>query len=245
MKTLTTLLLLLLTISHTQADTKNNAEENLKQYDVEIIIFEDAHARYINSEMWHQDTPEDSASLITTKTKTANNRKKSSLSKADTTLYENIKPVILKQEYKRINHSSEYKVLFYGAWRQTGLEKSKAFEININELSNAHKKRSKNSISGQLKVVLARYLHFYSQLEYQRQDDLSKTKEITADNISEINTKDLTENVNQADILAIDNNIYSMKDHRRMRSKELHYIDHPLIGILIQINPVEKPEEEL
>jgi hypothetical protein len=25
-----------------------------------------------------------------------------------------------------------------------------------------------------------------------------------------------------------------------MRSKELHFVDHPLVGILIQINPVKK-----
>ena len=35
------------------------------------------------------------------------------------------------------------------------------------------------------------------------------------------------------------NNSYTLQSHRRMRSKELHYIDHPLVGILIQINPVE------
>ena len=33
-----------------------------------------------------------------------------------------------------------------------------------------------------------------------------------------------------------------MQMHRRMRSKELHYIDHPLVGLLIQINPTEKTE---
>ena len=38
-------------------------------------------------------------------------------------------------------------------------------------------------------------------------------------------------------------NIHPINSHRRMRSKELHYIDHPLVGILIQINPVEKTKE--
>lgn len=241
MKTLTTLFLILLTINQTHADTKDNPEENLKEYDIEIIIFEDAHARYINSERWHQNIADDSASLTNTNanTKASKNRKKSALSKTDTTLYKNIKPVILKKEYKRINNSSEYKVLFYGAWRQAGLEESKAFEININELDNTHKKRSKNTITGQLKVVLARYLHFYSQLEYQRQGDQLKTNEISADGTSDISAENLTADVNKTDILTVDNNIYPMKNHRRMRSKELHYIDHPLVGILIQINPVE------
>lgn len=30
---------------------------------------------------------------------------------------------------------------------------------------------------------------------------------------------------------------YRFTTHRRMRSKELHYIDHPLVGVLIEINP--------
>ncbi|MCB1761188.1 MAG: peptidoglycan binding protein CsiV [Gammaproteobacteria bacterium] len=32
---------------------------------------------------------------------------------------------------------------------------------------------------------------------------------------------------------------YRFKQHRRMRSKELHYIDHPLMGVLIEILPLE------
>lgn len=37
---------------------------------------------------------------------------------------------------------------------------------------------------------------------------------------------------------------YPIVSHRRMRSKELHYIDHPLVGILVQINPVKKKPAE-
>lgn len=233
MKTLTTIFLLLLTISQAHADTKNNPEKNLKEYDIEIIVFEDAHARYINSEIWHKNIHDGSEPLTESKATVviAKNLKKPGLSKAERMLYKTIKPVILNKEYRRINNSSEYNVLLYSAWRQTGLEKSKAFEININELNNNHKSKSENSITGHFKVVLSRYLHFYSQLDYQRQGDQT--------------VENLTPDVNKADILTVGNNIYPMKNHRRMRSKELHYIDHPLIGILIQINPVKKPEKEL
>lgn len=31
-------------------------------------------------------------------------------------------------------------------------------------------------------------------------------------------------------------------DHRRMRSGELHYLDHPAFGILVRIDPYEPPE---
>lgn len=32
--------------------------------------------------------------------------------------------------------------------------------------------------------------------------------------------------------------VVALAQHRRMRSKELHYIDHPLMGMLIYINPI-------
>ncbi len=41
--------------------------------------------------------------------------------------------------------------------------------------------------------------------------------------------------------------IVSMNQQRRMRSEELHYLDHPIIGLLIRITPYERPglsEEE-
>ena len=54
MKTLFTLLLLFLTTGYTLAEVVSS-EENLKHYDVEIIIFEDAHARYLTSEKWQEN----------------------------------------------------------------------------------------------------------------------------------------------------------------------------------------------
>jgi hypothetical protein len=35
-----------------------------------------------------------------------------------------------------------------------------------------------------------------------------------------------------------------MRQHRRMRSKELHYIDHPLFGLLIKIIPYDRPLDD-
>jgi len=38
---------------------------------------------------------------------------------------------------------------------------------------------------------------------------------------------------------------FPMRYHRRMRSNELHYIDHPLLGILILVTPVEADASKL
>ena len=211
MKTFPTIFLLL--ISTSIAHAEEGIIKKPLEYDVEIIIFEDAKARYINSEYWAQDA------IVIDTDKPAKSRKKHRVSNINATSYKNIKPEILKAQYKRIKNSKEYKVLFYGSWRQTGLAAKNAFNINIKGLDNRHKKSSKNSITGNFKLVLARYLHIYGDMEYQRNVDNSSAEQ-TIENSALVNTS------------------YPMKIHRRMRSKELHYIDHPLVGILIQINPV-------
>jgi len=238
MKTLNTLLLLFLTVSNTLAE-EAEAPSNLKEYDVEIIIFEDAHARYLNSQTWGEtaDMPEP----LTDPTEPdlpPENLDKLSISEINATSFKPIKTAILNKEYKRINGSSEYEVLFYGAWRQAGLEDKKAFEININELKNTHKTKSENTLTGNFKLVLARYLHIYNQLNYERKTNVN---EFDTDATNQLANEEQIEIVNER--LIPFNEIYPMNSHRRMRSKELHYIDHPLVGILIQINPVKHTEQ--
>ena len=209
----------------------------MQAYDIEIIIFEDAHARYINSETWQQDAPDEAEALVdnATSNKPTKNLDKLNLSEINAGSYKSLKPKILRSEYKRINGSSEYKVLFYSAWRQTGLDKNNAFEIDIYDLVNAHTSKSDNTVSGNFKVVLARYLHFYADLDYQRQDDRKNINTEIIDTTTDDATaaKEINKNL-------ISKQTYPMQIHRRMRSKELHYIDHPLVGLLIQINPAEK-----
>jgi hypothetical protein len=220
MKRLITVILLFLIVSQTHADDITAAKD-LKEYDVEIIIFEDAHARYLRSEIWDQKTKTNKQQSVRTKT-----------SKINATGFKSIKPAILKKQYNRINSSSEYNVLFYGAWRQAGLDKSEAFEIDINKLKSRHTDKSENTLTGTFKLVLARYLHIYNQLNYQR-----KRTETTGSAENEKSSAALNND------MVPSNGLYPLNSHARMRSKELHYIDHPLVGMLIQINPVEKSKD--
>ena len=250
MRTLSTLFLLFLTISPALAEDTDEPV-NLKEYDVEIIIFEDAHARYLNSQTWNQkeEPLEPAAEAI----ETPEDLDKLSLNEINATSYSTIKPKILNKEYQRINASKEYDILFYGSWRQTGLDDTKAFEININDLENTHAVTSKNTLTGNFTLVLARYLHIYAELDYQRE---SQATELLAGS-TDTSASDITETINQDETLQVKmpagtameaqakNNSFPINIHRRMRSKELHYIDHPLIGVLIQINPVKKVENAL
>ena len=206
----------------------------LKQYDVEIIIFEDAHARYLNSETWPQHDDSVSTDDESIQGQSIINTKKNK----PAVEIENIKPSILTQEYKRINRSSQYEVLQYSAWRQPGLESSKAFDVELASLKNSHSAKSENSISGTIKVVLARYLHLFGELEYHRP---LQSKAGATDNTQQ-GQESADASYGPASLAS--ENSYPIEFRRRMRSKELHYIDHPLVGILVQINPVEIVKEE-
>jgi hypothetical protein len=35
--------------------------------------------------------------------------------------------------------------------------------------------------------------------------------------------------------------VFSMRDTRAMRSNEFHYLDHPAIGVVVQVFPYEPP----
>ena len=35
---------------------------------------------------------------------------------------------------------------------------------------------------------------------------------------------------------------FELNESRRMRSEEIHYLDHPALGIIVKITPIEAPE---
>lgn len=207
----------------------------LKEYDVEVIIFEDAHARYINSQTWDYQNPAKATDGDET---VVDDLDKLSLDEIKAFDITQRSPSILKTEYGRLKRSSEYNILLYAAWRQAGLGADKAFDIDIAELTNNHKSKSTSLLNGTLKVVLKRYLHFYAKLDYQRETTFTIEQESpTSDEPATGEPLPVTETVTRL-------MHYPINAHRRMRSKELHYIDHPLVGILIQINPVEQPKKK-
>lgn len=234
MQLIVTVFLLMANINFAFAEVldTNNGDNNKEQkkYDIEIIIFEDAHARYINNESWPVTEYEKSfeAEILDGHVDTnvvvlekIEQRILEAEEKIVSETHINIPATILSAEYSRINNSSEFNVLRYVAWRQTGLSKDEAFKIELNKLDNLHTSHADNNITGSLEVVLARYLHVYCELEYKRKDEtLDSAIAITTENIQKQNN-------------------YPVQCHQRMRSKELHYVDHPLIGILMQINPAD------
>ena len=76
-----------------------------------------------------------------------------------------------------------------------------------------------NELDGTVKIVLGRFLHLYTDLVYRKTFTISSGDALGRNRVL-------------AD--------FPVKSHRKMRSKTLHYVDHPYLGILIEIRPIEE-----
>ena len=159
----------------------------------------------------------------------------------------------LTDEVEKISESETQRVIFHTAWRQPGLDKKLALpiyfkqEVSLPPVLEDENNTSKTQdipaniktlpsiLEGILRVTLARYLHLEAELTLQ--EKLPEVK-ITDNPFS------VLDNENERDKIKKQGVIHLKQDRRRIRSNELHYIDHPVLGILINITPYEKPEEQ-
>ena len=160
---------------------------------------------------------------------------------------------ILNDVVSKLKHSRDYKVLKHIAWIQPVVDHKNAQSIKIQggrNLGSEYPERlpaypqtsdsilaivgnqnidqpppSLHEIEGTVKVVITRYIHVYADLVL---------------HIERFITQKLNEEV------TIKNHLedYKIDLHRKMRSRELHYIDHPLMGIIVEATPIETTADE-
>ncbi len=207
-------------------------------YKVEMIIFAQTDDQAFFSEHWPlQDGLKGAAATDKPEKKSGEFRL---LSTADFTL---------SQASKLLEKSPRYEVLSHIAWQQPGLTEKKALSMAISggkdyrssypermesrwevndqgDIIEVPGPRTLNELDGSVKLVLGRYLHIYTDLIFR--------KPVIVERLDE-ETQELTETQTLFDI--------PIQAHRRMRSRELHYIDHPLAGILIEVTPLEGDKE--
>lgn len=123
-----------------------------------------------------------------------------------------------------LTKSGKYKVLKHMAWLQPGLAREDAIAVRVGAGKNYKNEFSErsfgnqptNELDGTVKVVLGRFLHVYTDLAYRKAFNISSSDALGRNRVL-------------AD--------FPIKTHRKMRSSTLHYIDHPYLGILIEIRP--------
>ncbi len=177
----------------------------------------------------------------------------------------------MTESAEALDRSTNYAPLLHIAWRQPVVEKAKAQTIyihgeqidishqgqttiettpafvNINTLTppsglidtpsllaaqngitNTSKQGPINKFEGTIKLHLGRYLHLEADLLYRSQIE-PMVSDTFLMNLSEAEQPQT---------------LFRMHQTRRMRSGELHYFDHPMFGLLVQITPYELPEPE-
>jgi hypothetical protein len=173
-----------------------------------------------------------------------------------------------EENYQLSNHrvalqrTEDYRILYHRAWEQQmfGKSDSPAIVISGGEMIGPY-----TELSGHIKIYIGRYLHLSSDL-WLITDKKPSVNVITGyDTLASENwpviphtpeDRDLVqsnaENTAKIPIATLDaaGNVgvesqvryplATMRSTRRMRSKELHYLDHPLMGILILFTPLDK-----
>jgi len=123
----------------------------------------------------------------------------------------------LVAERNALGHSSRYRPLAYFAWRQSVLDRNQAQPV---ELSSKSEPKNGAYVDGTVRVAVERYLHLYLDLKLH-----------------------IPVNNEQLELMEYDIPEFRLAEHRRMRSKEIHYFDNPRFGVIALITAYEKPPE--
>lgn len=164
----------------------------------------------------------------------------------------------LNSQAQELKWSRAHRVLFHQAWRQPIVAQDRAPSLLIaaGEPFGDHVE-----LEGTFSISVSRYLHlstnlWFTQFDHNYGQDQGEWPQLpTPPDLREYKLSQWEQNTNQSPweqvrplkdeydkILAtpyIPSQITLLKQKRRMRSKEIHYIDHPKVGMIILVEPFE------
>ncbi|GAA5317215.1 MAG: hypothetical protein AseanaTS_24190 [Candidatus Pelagadaptatus aseana] len=170
---------------------------------------------------------------------------------------------LLGNNVRDLERSPKHRILYHQAWRQQvwGADEAPSLLIQGGRQYGEH-----FELEGSINLSVARYLHLKTNLWFtefennygQESNDyppLPPLPSLTPET-GELDFLDQSESPwDRIEVTAseyekileqpyITRRVITMKQKRRMRSKEIHYVDHPVIGMVIYIVPYELPETE-
>jgi len=227
-------------------------QEEVKYYDIEVLIFENLKQNPRNTETWPSSVdfvlPENALFIGSPYPGPIpeNYNPRFTFKPIKTSTYQ------LQDEAKALTEHKDYRILYHRSWRQPGMKRENAVSVIIekeiprieytnnpelqiepaqfefNQIINQRMPKL-NVLKGTVKISLSRYLHI--------QTDLNYTRHIIANNTE--NTGKIQSDEIDPSFVEIQPQVYQLKQTRKMRSKELHYLDNPRLGLLVYITPVK------
>ncbi|MFQ3172403.1 MAG: hypothetical protein ACI9DG_002444 [Oleispira sp.] len=170
--------------------------------------------------------------------------------------------IAFANEIERFSKTTELQLIWSRKWQQPIPEKEDAelaknavkinfrIPLNFQEILKSSTPLLEAEVTGELYLYRSRYLHLVSKLNIQHWQSLNSNRSIDkfinvlpshpidSSNIIPSNISTPLTAINEIPLRAA-----SINQSRRMRSNELHYIDHPLLGILVRVTPLAEVTE--
>jgi hypothetical protein len=215
-------------------------------YTVEVIIFANTGNQALDDEYWPEINEVPLKTSITLAEPTQSDEELTAFQKLEPSL------LSLNQELAQLKRSDNYRVLYHEGWMQPVAETQQPEPVRIQGgdiLDNGM-----YELDGYIGIGKGRYLHFRPDLYFSRSltaaestmllktqhDEILETTEI--ENAEELTSNDASTAIRviqPVELFIPETLTVNLTQARRMRSKELHFIDHPLFGVLIEVKPVE------
>ena len=194
-------------------------------YQVELIIF--SRAEVNPKEVWPKDVhlsyPENLVALKSD----ANTDGFSLLPASERTL---------NSQAATISRNGSYSLLYHQAWRQTIFARKTHIFISGVKSTNGHQE-----LEGSISLSVGQYLKIQTNL-WLSQFALPGT-ELT-EQWPSLPPLPFTESVlGEQNANNLIKRIVKISEDRSMRSNEVHYIDHPLLGVIVKIIPYDAPNK--
>lgn len=215
-------------------------------YKVEVIIFAYKSKAYRNSELW----PVDYSLPRIEKSRELGSAPFTKLS---------ARQLRLGGAANRIKNAPDLEYMLHFGWLQPGLPEEKSVAVHVYDgmLEGAYRPESARSykLDGTLRLSLSRYLHLESDLIWrdplsaeevasqqaasQVADDAVPVGAVTGEEGAIAMETATPSEIPTSQTPVISEHVYRMQQSRRMRSNEIHYLDHPRFGVVALVTPYE------
>lgn len=161
------------------------------------------------------------------------------------------------EKLNKINRRKDMQVVWSDRWQQPVPDKGAANELDNQVTINlrkpfTHKTTMDIEVTGNIHLYRSRYLHLVSDLQIQHWQHLGKetsvdkalTIPLCSDQLID-NKMPITNATTLTPLCEVPTRAALVQQSRRMRSKELHYIDHPMLGIMVRAIPVDELPPQL
>ncbi|MCK5666947.1 MAG: hypothetical protein KAI17_25850 [Thiotrichaceae bacterium] len=240
---LCTTLLFSMALQAKETNTSDKQSKSKQYYIVEVILFKHINTQGKNKENWSNSElmNHDNSSSYALAEYDLNNQHFLPIAGATALSPEYYQ---LLDSANHIRYSKDFQLLAHFGWTQASLSKQSALPVLIS----ANPFSDDLLPNGDLTLYVSRFLHLKVNLmaaecSYENLPMVpagtDEAMPSQADQVKTISNTEQPEPV-QASPGECVNRTYHFSQNRKMRSKELHYIDNPVFGLLVYVTPFKK-----